>query len=332
MPTATDLVTDLPADFAVFGQGVDTSMAGLLGGTTGQVLSKTSGTNMAFTWVTPEIGDITAVNTTAPLTGGGTTGALTLAVNAGSTSAAGVLQITDSTSSTSTTTAASPNSVKTSYDLANAAIPKSTFTTSGDLIQATGSGTFVRLGTGTSGQYLTTNGTTNSWGTIATGAYTLLSTTTLSTGTTTVSSISQSYQDLMIMIYGLNVNSAGTLTFKFRDNTPSDLSTLINGVYSDASTTIGTAQFSYFGNLTSRGTIQASQSDNNFSFVLKNYTQTTARRQIIYVGQFQSPTYSNRTQSNSGVGTYGENTMSEFSITTSAGAFTAGTMKIWGLK
>lgn len=53
MPTATDLVTDLPADFEVFGQAVATSMADLLGGTTGQVLSKTSGTNMAFTWVTP---------------------------------------------------------------------------------------------------------------------------------------------------------------------------------------------------------------------------------------------------------------------------------------
>lgn len=53
MPTATDLVTDLPADFNVFGQGVDTSMQDLLGGTTGQVLSKTSGTNMDFTWVTP---------------------------------------------------------------------------------------------------------------------------------------------------------------------------------------------------------------------------------------------------------------------------------------
>ena len=51
MPTATDLVTDLPADFAVFGQAVDTSMQYLLGGTTGQVLSKTSGTNMAFTWI-----------------------------------------------------------------------------------------------------------------------------------------------------------------------------------------------------------------------------------------------------------------------------------------
>jgi len=51
MPNSADLVTDLPADFAVFGQGVDTSMQSLLGGTTGQVLSKTSGTNMAFTWI-----------------------------------------------------------------------------------------------------------------------------------------------------------------------------------------------------------------------------------------------------------------------------------------
>jgi hypothetical protein len=51
MPAPTDLVTDLPADFNVFGQAVDTSMAGLLGGTTGQVLSKTSSTNMAFTWI-----------------------------------------------------------------------------------------------------------------------------------------------------------------------------------------------------------------------------------------------------------------------------------------
>ena len=51
MPTATDLVTDLPADFEVFGQAVDTDFVDLLGGTTGQVLSKTSGTDLAFTWI-----------------------------------------------------------------------------------------------------------------------------------------------------------------------------------------------------------------------------------------------------------------------------------------
>jgi hypothetical protein len=51
MPTSTDLVTDLPADFEVFGQAVDTAMADLKGGTTGQVLSKASNTNMDFTWI-----------------------------------------------------------------------------------------------------------------------------------------------------------------------------------------------------------------------------------------------------------------------------------------
>jgi hypothetical protein len=53
MPTSTDLVTDLPADFEVFGQAVATSMADLLGGTTGQVLSKTTSADMDFTWTTP---------------------------------------------------------------------------------------------------------------------------------------------------------------------------------------------------------------------------------------------------------------------------------------
>lgn len=51
MPTSTDLVTDLPADFAIFGQAVDTSMADLKGGTTGQVLSKATNADMDFTWV-----------------------------------------------------------------------------------------------------------------------------------------------------------------------------------------------------------------------------------------------------------------------------------------
>ncbi len=54
MPTSASLVTNLPADFNTFGQAVDTSMSELLGGTTGQVLSKTSNTNMDFTWVTTD--------------------------------------------------------------------------------------------------------------------------------------------------------------------------------------------------------------------------------------------------------------------------------------
>jgi hypothetical protein len=61
MPTATDLVTDLPADFEVFGQAVATSMADLLGGTSGQILAKNSNTDMDFVWIANDQGDITGV-------------------------------------------------------------------------------------------------------------------------------------------------------------------------------------------------------------------------------------------------------------------------------
>jgi hypothetical protein len=129
MPTATDLVTDLPADFNTFGQAVDTSMADLKGGTTGQILAKATNTDMDFTWITNDQGDITAVNTTAPLAGGGTSGALTLSIAAATTSVVGAVQLSDSTSTTSSVLAATPTAVKSAYDLAAAAQPKaSTYT------------------------------------------------------------------------------------------------------------------------------------------------------------------------------------------------------------
>jgi hypothetical protein len=77
MPTSTDLVTDLPADFEVFGQAVDTSLADLKGGTTGQVLSKASNTNMDFTWIAQD--DISL--TINAQTGTSYTAALTDATN-----------------------------------------------------------------------------------------------------------------------------------------------------------------------------------------------------------------------------------------------------------
>lgn len=53
-PDDTDLVKDGAAAIRTLGQAIDTSMMDLEGGTTGQVLSKASNTDMDFTWVTTD--------------------------------------------------------------------------------------------------------------------------------------------------------------------------------------------------------------------------------------------------------------------------------------
>jgi len=171
MPTNTDLVKDLPADFEVFGQAVDTSLADLKGGTSGQILAKNSNTDMDFVWIANDQGDITAVNVTSPITGGGSAGAVTVGIQDGTTAQKGAVQLENSTSSTSTTTAAVPASVKSAYDLANAAIPKSLVDAAGDLIYATANDTVTRLPLGTAGQVLRVNSgaTAPEWATASGG-------------------------------------------------------------------------------------------------------------------------------------------------------------------
>lgn len=64
MPTNTDLVSQLPADFEVFGQAVDTSLADLKGGTTGQVLKKNTNADMDFVWAADSAGMTNPMTTT----------------------------------------------------------------------------------------------------------------------------------------------------------------------------------------------------------------------------------------------------------------------------
>jgi hypothetical protein len=159
MPTATDLVTDLPADFEVFGQAVATSMADLLGGTTGQILAKNSATDMDFVWIANDQGDITGITATTPLTGGGSSGAVTVGIQDALTTQKGAVQLSDSTSTTSSILAATPTAVKSAYDLANGAIAKSIVDAKGDLIGGTAADTVSRLAVGANDTVLTADST-----------------------------------------------------------------------------------------------------------------------------------------------------------------------------
>ena len=54
VPTSTDLVKDGATAIEALGDSIDASLVDLKGGTTGQVLSKTTSTDMDFTWVTTD--------------------------------------------------------------------------------------------------------------------------------------------------------------------------------------------------------------------------------------------------------------------------------------
>jgi hypothetical protein len=172
MPTAVDLVTDLPADFEVFGQAVDSSMADLLGGTSGQILAKNTNANMDFVWINNDQGDITGVTAGTGIT------------------------VTDPTGPVPTVTNAMATEI----------------TAKGDLIVGTGNAAFDNLPAGTNDHVLTADSTVSptglKWAALpAGGAYTSLASGSIVNGLS-LTSISGSYTDLYLVIN----NAAPTAT------------------------------------------------------------------------------------------------------------------------
>jgi hypothetical protein len=116
VPTSTDLVKDGATAIEALGDGIDTSMVDLKGGTTGQILAKATNADMDFAWITNDVGDITAITASSPLTGGGTSGDVTVGILDATTSNKGAVQLSTSTTSTSTSLAATASAVKAAYD------------------------------------------------------------------------------------------------------------------------------------------------------------------------------------------------------------------------
>lgn len=301
MPQNTDLVTDLPADFEVFGQAVATSMADLLGGTTGQILSKATNADMDFTWIANDQGDITGITATSPLTGGGTSGAITVGIQASSTTQSGAVQLSDSTSTTSSVLAATPTAVKSAYDLANtanttanAAVAKSIVDAKGDLIAATAADTVSRLAVGANGTVLTADSaeaTGMKWATPGGGGgLVFLDRQTFSavSSYSLTSKFSATYDNykIVLKITGTSANTAifGRMRSSTTDNTSSNYRSgrayqLGSGVTGVGDTT-GTQ--TYFQQIIERDAQSSFMSMDLYSPFLTDYTAYTAQTSYYY--------------------------------------------------
>jgi hypothetical protein len=220
------------------------------------------------------VGDITAVNVTSPITGGGSSGAVTIGINAATTSVVGAVQLSDSTSTTSSVLASTPTATKAAYDLADAAIAKSTLTTAGDVLYRNAT-VPVRLGIGTAGQVLRVNSgaTAPEWATSASGGWTLESTTALSTASTSLT-IPSGYKQVKIWVENYQLTGTAVTSFRLNSISTNTNNNNILRFYSPNSNTGGELGAQFY---MSFGQTAATGDNKNFSVItLENYENTTS--------------------------------------------------------
>jgi hypothetical protein len=208
----------------IVGAAVDTATI-LASGTNGQVLKVNTATTSGLEWGTLNA-DIEGVTAGTGLTGGGTSGTVTLALDSA------------------------------------AVIAPTIVNAKGDLISASADNTPAILSVGTNGQVLTAaSGQTTGlqWTTPSAGGMTLLTTNTVSGAGFTISGISQDYTDLLIIMDGITSstlspiyfmpNGVTDFSFSIRTNTDSATVASVFRSRSDSPTTANNGVMCIYFNL-----------------------------------------------------------------------------------
>lgn len=199
-------------------------------------------------------------------------------------------------------------------------------TTAGDLDYYTSATAKARIGIGSSGQVLSVSGGVPAWTTpSAGGGMTLLSTTTLSGATVTISSISQSYNSLFLVITGVT-NATGDGLFRIAPNgsTSTTTTTQINP---------STYAYSLFNNdylrLSAGFSLLRTNANNAWSVQIDNYTSTTSYKPILMYGNGETTSAG---PAKSGFGNYQSNTaITSLVFSNSGGNLSTGTVLLYGV-
>ena len=270
-PDDSDLVKDGAQSIRTLGSSIDTTLVDLKGGTTGQVLSKATNTDMDFVWVTPDDAD---------------------------------------------------------------AIQNSIIDAKGDLIAATAADTPARLAVGSNGQVLTADSTTATglkWATASAGGLTLLSTTTLSGSTVQISSISQDYTDLKIIVNNATFNAASGYDITFYNGTTA-LQLAYTGTWFNGTATVA-------GAFTARNTIggdfafQNITTPNGFEITISRYSTTQYAKPFTAAASWYASSSERAGVAGGVVGLNSNSPINKIQVALSqATTFSGGTVYIYGIK
>jgi hypothetical protein len=201
---------------------------------------------------------------------------------------------------------------------ADAATQKATLTTKGDIYAATGTSTPARLGVGANDYILTADSTAATgikWAALPSGGgMTLLSTTTLSGTSTTISSISQAYTDLQLILVGVSFASNTNIYARWNNDTS-------NSIVSGYSSYSGGSFRAVDGQLASTG--------------------VTTHNAVLYMTNYSSATYTKVGFGNETMAGYpmplglwynAATAISSITIATSGNSYTGGTALLYGVK
>ena len=197
----------------------------------------------------------------------------------------------------------------------------------GDLVVGSATNDAAVLSVGSNDQVLTADSSTTTglkWAAASGGGITLLSTTSLSGTSTTVSSISQSYTNLFVLITAVTFSANANL--RIRLNGTGSNNSMIEGISGGTATA--------FSNIQPSSSDYAGDSQSSYALQINNYTQTSQTlNNILFYGAHRG--------SSSGFifagGGYNGATaaaVTSIQVTTQNGTstFSTGTIRIYGVK